>query len=45
MNFWIVLWKIVFFAGIFAFIVMFIFVTYKGALEIKHLLKNTDFKD
>ena len=45
MTFWITLWKIVFLLGLFAFILMFVFVTYKGALEIKQLLSNTDSKD
>ena len=40
MSFWILLWKIVFFAGISSFIVMFIFVVYKGFFEIIELLKN-----
>tara|TARA_Y100001970_G_C14187851_1_gene833611 strand:- start:537 stop:674 length:138 start_codon:yes stop_codon:yes gene_type:complete len=45
MNFWIILWKIVFLIGLFAFILMFVFVAYKGALEIRDLLKNTNSKD
>lgn len=45
MSFWIIIWKIVFLLGLFAFILMFVFVTYKGALEIKQLLRTTDSKD
>ena len=40
MNFWILLWKIVFFTGISVFILMFIFVAYKGFFEILDLLRQ-----
>ena len=33
MSFWILLWKLVFFVGIALFILMFIFITYKGFFE------------
>jgi len=45
MSFWIIVWKIVFLLGLFAFILMFVFVAYKGAVEIKDLLSNADSKD
>ena len=45
MNFWIILWKIVFILGLSAFILMFVFVVYKGAVEIKELLNGTDSED
>ena len=40
MSFWILLWKIVFSSGISLFILMFVFVSYKGFFEIVDLLKN-----
>ena len=40
MSFWILLWKLVFFVGIALFILMFIFITYKGFFEIKDLLRK-----
>ena len=40
MNFWIFLWQIVFFAGISSFILMFVFVAYKGLFEILDLLRQ-----
>ena len=40
MNFWIILWKIVFLMGISLFILMFVFVSYKGFFEIRNLLKD-----
>ena len=40
MNEWILLWKTVFIFGVIAFIIMFVFVTYKGFFEIVDLLKN-----
>ena len=45
MNFWILLWQIVFFGGLIAFILMFMFVSYKGFFEIKELLKNKTDND
>ena len=42
MNFWILLWKIVFIAGLVSFILMFIFIAYKGFFEIIELLKKSD---
>ena len=45
MSFWILLWKCVFIIGVAAFILMFVFVVYKGAVEIKELLNGTDSED
>ena len=40
MIFWPTLWKIIFFEGLTLFILLFIFVSYKGFFEIKELLKK-----
>ena len=40
MSFWILLWKYVFIIGVAAFILMFIFVAYKGFFEILDLLRK-----
>ena len=38
--FWISLWKFVFIVSIFIFILLFIYISVKGFLELKSLLKN-----
>ena len=38
--FWISLWKFVFTVSIFIFILLFIYISVKGFLELKSLLKN-----
>ena len=40
MSFWILLWKCVFIIGLAAFILMFVFVAYKGFFEISDLLRK-----
>ncbi len=40
MNFWMLLWKIVFLGGVVLFMLMFIFVAYRGFFEILDLLKK-----
>ena len=40
MIFWPLFWKILLIAGIILFIIMFVFVTYKGFYEIIELLKK-----
>ena len=42
MSFWILLWKMVFLLGLTIFILMFIYVAYKGFFEIRELLKQKD---
>jgi len=38
--FWISLWKFVFFVSIFIFVLLFIYVSIKGFLDLKKLFKN-----
>ena len=38
--FWISLWKFVFIVSIFIFVLLFIYISVKGFLELKSLLKN-----
>ena len=38
--FWISLWKFVFIVSIFIFILLFIYISVKGFLELKSLFKN-----
>ena len=38
--FWISLWKFVFILSIFIFVLLFIYISVKGFLELKSLLKN-----
>ena len=40
MSFWILLWECVFIIGVAAFILMFVFVAYKGLFEILDLLRK-----
>jgi len=42
MIFWIFLWKVVFLLGLTIFILMFVYVAYKGFFEIIELLKQKD---
>ena len=38
--FWILLWKFVFIVSIFIFVLLFIYISVKGFVELKSLLKN-----
>jgi len=38
--FWISLWKFVFYVSIFIFVLLFIYVSIKGFLDLKKLFKN-----
>ena len=38
--FWISLWKFVFIVSIFIFVLLFVYISVKGFLELKSLLKN-----
>ena len=38
--FWISLWKFVFIVSIFIFVLLFIYISVKGFVELKSLLKN-----
>ena len=38
--FWILLWKFVFIVSIFIFVLLFIYISIKGFIELKSLFKN-----